>query len=59
MPLPVDDLEALWERLADAIDAVGPERDRVFLAKLAIVLAQEIGDARRIDALISVARADL
>jgi hypothetical protein len=52
-------LEALWERLAEAVAAAGPERERLFLAKLALLLAREVGDAGRVMALIAAALADL
>jgi hypothetical protein len=55
----VEDLEALWERLAETIDAVGGERAPLFLAKLALLMGNAIGDAARVDALIDAARADL
>ncbi|WP_135467321.1 DUF2783 domain-containing protein [Crenalkalicoccus roseus] len=52
-------LEALWERLAEAVAAAGPERERLFLAKLALLLAREVDDAERVAALIAAALADL
>jgi hypothetical protein len=58
MGLPADDLEALWEKLATAIDEAG-ERDKVFLAKLALLMAQEIGDRKRIEEMIGIAQTDL
>lgn len=58
MGLPVDDLEGLWESLATAIDAAG-DRDKVFLAKLTLLMAEQIGDRARIDELIKIAQADL
>jgi hypothetical protein len=57
--LPVDDLETLWELLAKAIDAAGPERDRLMLAKLALLFADELGDPQRAAALITIASEDL
>lgn len=58
MGLPAQDLEALWESLADAIDAAG-DRDKVFLAKLVLLMAEEIADRDRIAELIRAAQADL
>lgn len=46
------ELEAVYDELATAIDAVGIERESVFLAKLVICLAQEFGNAQRISELI-------
>jgi hypothetical protein len=45
-------LEALYDELAEAIDAAGPERESVFLAKLVLCLARELGDAGRVSTLI-------
>ncbi len=42
--LPFADLEAAYETLARAIDAAGPEKEALFLARLALVLAHEGGD---------------
>lgn len=58
MGLPVDDLESLWESLATAIDAAG-DRDKVFLAKLVLLMADQIGDRARVSELIGIAQADL
>ena len=57
MTLP--DIEATYDRLAEAIDAAGTERSELMLAKLALLLAQELGDAARIAALIDAALQDL
>lgn len=57
--LPVADMEALWERLAQAVDQAGPERDRLMLAKLALLFAEALGDAPRAHALIETALEDL
>jgi hypothetical protein len=46
------ELENLYDELAAAIDASGPEQESVFLAKLVLSLAQEFGDAARITELI-------
>lgn len=50
--LPFSDLENLYDELAQALDACGPERESVFLAKLVLRLAHEMGDGARISALI-------
>jgi hypothetical protein len=52
-------LEALWEQLAEAITAVGPEREALFLAKLALLLGRELDDPTRVAASIGVALRDL
>lgn len=59
MPLEGAALEDLFARLAAILDEL-PERDRpVFLAKLALLLAAEIGDSARVQTLIRQARLHL
>jgi hypothetical protein len=58
MSLPVDDLEALWEALARAVDAAG-DRSELFLAKLALLLADRLGDRAAAEAAIAAALRDL
>lgn len=58
MSLPLDDLEATWERLALAHDQAGEHAER-FLAKLALLLAEALGDGPRVAALIDAALEDL
>jgi hypothetical protein len=57
--LRTDELEALWEALAEAVDRAGPERDRLMLAKLALLFAHELGDAARARTLIETALENL
>ncbi|MCP5266990.1 MAG: hypothetical protein H6934_12810 [Burkholderiaceae bacterium] len=57
--LPFAELEDLYDRLAEAIDAVDPGRRDVFLTKLALCLAHELGDRERIWRAIDVAGRDL
>ena len=42
--MPFDDLEAAYEALAVAIDAAGEKREALFLTRLALLLAHELGD---------------
>ena len=42
--MPFDDLEAAYETLAIAIDTAGEQREALFLTRLALVLAHELGD---------------
>ena len=42
--MPFEDLEAAYESLAMAIDSAGPEREALFLTRLALVLGNELGD---------------
>ena len=43
-PMPFEDLEATYEALATAIDSAGAERETLFLTRLALVLANQLGD---------------
>jgi hypothetical protein len=52
-------LEATYDHLAEAIDAAGPDRSELMLVKLCLLLAQDLGDADRVQALIQAALADL
>ena len=42
--MPPGDFETAYETLATAIDEAGPEREALFLTRLALVLAHEVGD---------------
>ena len=42
--MPAGDFETAYETLATAIDSAGPEREALFLTRLALVLAHEVGD---------------
>ena len=42
--MPFDDLESAYETLATAIDSAGPEREALFLTRLALALANQLGD---------------
>lgn len=54
-----DDLEAVYERLAAAIDRAGPEDEALFLAKLALALAHRLDDRAAVEAAIAAALLDL
>jgi hypothetical protein len=54
--MPFADLETAYELIAQALDQVGPEQERLFLAKLALALAHETGDLDRVRAAIAAAR---
>lgn len=49
----------MWERLAEAIDRAGPEREALFLSKLAVLFADALGDRARVERLIETALEDL
>jgi hypothetical protein len=53
------DLEQLYDRLAEAIDAAGPDKAPLLLTKLALLAAERIGDAALFKALIADAGRDL
>ena len=57
--LPFADLEVVYDRLAEAIDAAGPERESLFLAKLALLLSRRLGERAAVEEAIAVALADL
>ena len=42
--MPSEDFEAAYESLAMAIDSAGPDREALFLTRLALVLGHELGD---------------
>lgn len=46
------DLELCYDELADALDALPADQGEVFLAKLVLCLAHEVGDRARISAAI-------
>ncbi len=57
--LPFADLEAVYDRIAEGIDQAGPEKESLFLAKLAFSLAHHLGDRAAVDHCIEVALADI
>lgn len=61
MPIEGEALAQLWDDLARAITAAGPDpaRERLYLAKLLLLLARETGDADRVRALAALALRDL
>ncbi|CUH64318.1 hypothetical protein TG4357_01208 [Thalassovita gelatinovora] len=52
------DVETVYEALAEQLDAVGDKTD-LFLAKLALLLAHDIGDAARVCTRIAEAAQNL
>jgi hypothetical protein len=59
MPDTAIDLEAVYERLAAAIDEAGPGKSEVFLAKVILSLAHTIGDPAPVAAAIEACLKDL
>ena len=52
-------LETVYDQLALAIDAAGPEKSELFLVKLALLAAQALGNAPSFVDLIQRAQKDL
>jgi hypothetical protein len=57
--MPFDDLESAYETLATAIDTAGEEKETLFLTRLALVLAHEIGDIATFKQAVATALEDL
>jgi hypothetical protein len=58
-PLTIAGLEAVYDCLAEAIDKAGPEKSELFLVKLALLNARDLGDARQFAAHVQAALHDL
>jgi len=54
-PIAIAGLEEIYDTLALAIDAAPADRRELLLAKLALLLANEIGDPQRVIELIGEA----
>ncbi len=50
------DLEQAFDRLAQALDAVGEDKERSFLAALALALAGRMASLAEVDAAIAMAQ---
>jgi len=57
--LTLADLEGVYDLLAEAIDATPADQTERMLTKLALLLAQALGDRDRVAALVQTARQDL
>ncbi len=57
--LTLPDLESTYDLLAEALDRVPPARRELLLTKLALLLANELGDRGRIGTLVEAALSDL
>jgi hypothetical protein len=53
------DLESVYEALAEQLDAIAAEKRPLYLAKLALLLANELGDAEKARGHIVAAAANL
>jgi hypothetical protein len=57
--LTIGGLESAYDQLATAIDDVGPDKSELFLVKLALLAAQQLGDEVAFGELIAKAQRDL
>lgn len=57
--LSIPDLEQVYDQLATAIDAVGPDKTELFLVKLALMNANALADPALFQAHIDAALKDL
>lgn len=57
--LSIGGLETAYDQLASAIDAVGEDKSELFLVKLALLAAQQLGDETVFGHLIESAIKDL
>ena len=57
--MPFDDLETAYEALATAIDTAGEQKETLFLTRLALVLAHEMGDIATFRKAVATALEDI
>jgi hypothetical protein len=57
--LTIPGLEQVYDALATAIDAAGPEKTELFLVKLALMNAQALGDPEQFQRHLAAALRDL
>ena len=57
--LDIAGLETVYDQLATAIDAVGDEKSELLLVKLALLAANELGNAGRFAEMLVAAQRDL
>ncbi|MEJ2760632.1 MAG: DUF2783 domain-containing protein [Gammaproteobacteria bacterium] len=53
-----EELERIYDLIAEAIDAAGPEKEALFLSKLCLTLANELGDEEQVRKCIAIAGQD-
>lgn len=53
------DLENFYDELAEHIDLAGPDKSRLFLAKLALQLASEVKEPVKLRQALEIALADI
>ena len=54
-----EDLEKTYDLLAESIDEVGGGQESLFLSKLCLALANQLGDMQKIEASIHLAKSHL
>ena len=57
--MPFEELETVYDNLASAIDQVGSDKEALLLTKLALVLANRIGDLDTFNDALRTALQDL
>lgn len=57
--LTTDALERVYDQLAEAVDQAGPDKEVLFLSKLCLLLAQQLGDEETIKECIDISGKDL
>jgi len=59
MTMSFEQLETVYEMMAQAIDKAGPARESLFLAKLVLLLSHHVGDDEVVHDAIATALRDL
>jgi len=57
MSLSIDANERLYDALAEALDRVGPANEALYLTKLALLLANRVGDEAAVNEALQAAAA--
>ncbi len=57
--LTTEELERVYDHLAEALNTTGPDKESLFLSKLVLLLAQKLGDEETIRECIDIAGRDL
>ena len=57
--LSIGGLESVYDQLATAIDTVGAEKSELLLVKLALLAANQLGDAGQFAEMLAAAQRDL
>jgi len=57
--LKTEELERIYDRMAEAVDAAGPDKEALFLSKLSLVLADRLGDEALVRECIDICVRDI